>query len=350
MNRKGIYFILSLLLISSLEIIISSCSKKESVLVASSIELLSERNQTALIETELAKPVEVLIKDLSGNVYAGLDVYFTVSEGSVSSNKVTTNKDGKASTIWTLGNTEGTQTLVIKAYGADGTTFLSGAPMTISANAKLEANVVIDIEGNIYDIVSIGNQVWMAENLKTTKYPNGIAIPHIKDDLTWGNLSDNGNDDSYCYYRSITHIHNDVLYTWAAAMGDNVESSTTNITTIQGVCPDNWHLPSETEWQELVDFLNGPEVAGGKMKKTGTDYWTSPNTGATNESGFSALPLGCRTSLGSFIAEGFDGFWWSSSKVSETNAWNIVLSYHHVDVLYDNSLMSYGFSVRCVKD
>lgn len=349
MKRKEVYSVLSLLLMSFLVILTLSCDKKESELVASSIQLLSERNQTALTETELADPVEVLVKDINGNVFSGMDVHFTVTEGSVSSNKVSTNKQGIASINWTLGESVGTQTLSIKAYQANGTT-LSGAPITVTVTTKLAANTVTDIDGNIYDIVSIGNQVWMSENLKTTKYPNGTEIPIVPADFSWGELGDNGTDDAYCVFQSTIYEHKNVFYTWAAAMGDNVESSSTYPTSNQGVCPDNWHLPSEVEWKELVNFLDGPSVAGGKMKETGTNYWIGPNTGATNESGFSALPWGCRTSLGSFNAEGADGFFWSSTKFSETNAWNIVLSYHHVDVLYDNSYMSYGFSVKCVKD
>ncbi len=349
MKKRNVYFILLLLLINFIGIFNSSCDKKDSELVATSIKLLSEQNQTALTETELANPVEVLVKDKNGNVFTGLDVHFAVSEGSVSSNKVSTNKEGIASIIWTIGETEGIQTLSIKAYQSDGTT-LSGAPIKVTVTAKLAANTVTDIDGNIYDIVSIGNQVWMSENLKTTKYSNGTAIPSVSDNFSWGKLGDNGTDDAFCIYQSTKYDRKDALYTWAAAMGHNAKSSSVYPISDQGVCPDNWHLPSEVEWNELIDYLGGLKVAGGKMKARGTNYWIPPNTGATNESGFSVLPWGCRTSIGSFNAEGADGFYWSSTKVSETNAWNIVLSYHHADVLYDNSYMSYGFSVRCVKD
>lgn len=349
MNKKFLSSSYSLFHICLLSIVIS-CSESESAIEAGSIKLLSEREQTALSESILAEPIEIVALDENGNAFAGLDVHFAITEGSVSSIKTTTNQEGKASVTWTLGKTVGVQSLHITAYKSDGKTLLSGAPITVSVNSKLEANTLIDVEGNFYDIVSIGNQVWMAENLRTTKYPNGAPITHISADHTWGDLSDNGTDDAYCIYKSTTYTREDVLYTWAAAMGDNVENSSSYPNTNQGVCPDNWHLPSEMEWKELINYLDGPEVAGGKMKTIGTDYWISPNTGATNESGFSAFPWGCRTSLGSFIAEKQDGFWWSSSKVSETNAWNIVLSYHHVDVLYDNTFMSSGFSVRCVKD
>ena len=122
-----------------------------------------------------------------------------------------------------------------------------------------------DYDTNDYTSVTIGNQVWMAENLKATHYPNGTAIPYVTDNTAWGNLGDNNTDDAYCYYNNNAGGEAGTygaLYTWAAAMGDNAVSSSTNPSGVQGACPAGWHLPSDAEWTELTDYLGGTSVAG----------------------------------------------------------------------------------------
>jgi uncharacterized protein (TIGR02145 family) len=141
-----------------------------------------------------------------------------------------------------------------------------------------------------------------------------------------------------------------VLYNWPAAMSGAVSSSS-NPSGVKGVCPNGWHLPSAVEWTTLTNYLGRENVAGGKMKEIGTIHWISPNTGATNSSGFTALPSGFRSSAGNFYNISNDGRWWSSTEYSTSNAWYRRLNYSHEDVhpssYYDNEG---GFSVRCVKD
>lgn len=137
---------------------------------------------------------------------------------------------------------------------------------------------VTDYDGNVYQTVLIGDQCWMMENLKVTHYRNGDPIPHVTDGVTWGNLT----SGAYCNYNNdegnvATYGR---LYNWYA-----VDDS-------RNIAPAGWHVPSDAEWQTLVDYLGGDAVAGGKMKEAGTTHWASPNTGATNESGFTALPGG----------------------------------------------------------
>ena len=115
---------------------------------------------------------------------------------------------------------------------------------------------VTDIDNNTYRTVKIGNQVWMAENLKTTHYPDGREIRQITSSSYWANLSNNNTADFFCYYFNNMSGEKDIygtLYTYAAAMGDNAVSSNRNPSGIQGVCPSGWHLPSEGEWEELID-------------------------------------------------------------------------------------------------
>ncbi|HRX25145.1 MAG TPA: fibrobacter succinogenes major paralogous domain-containing protein, partial [Chitinophagales bacterium] len=140
-----------------------------------------------------------------------------------------------------------------------------------------------------------------------------------------------------------------VLYNWPAAMDGDVSSSS-NPSGVQGICPSGWHLPSDAEWTTLTDYLGGIDVAGDKMKEEGTSHWTSPNTGATNESGFSALPGGYRLPGGTFNYVGSYGFWWSSTQSSAYNTWYRYLYYSYSGVNRYNNNKSFGYSLRCIRD
>ena len=192
----------------------------------------------------------------------------------------------------------------------------------------------------------------MTENLKTTHYADGTEIPLVIDDTAWADLGDNNTDKAYCYYdNSSTNADTyGALYTWAAAMNGAVTSSA-NPSGVQGVCPTGWHLPSDAEWTELTDYLGGESVAGGKMKETGTTHWNSPNTGADNSSGFSALPGGHRNGDdGTFNYVGNNGFWFSSTEYNSSLAWYRGLSSNYASVYLSGSSKSNGFSVRCIRD
>jgi uncharacterized protein (TIGR02145 family) len=203
----------------------------------------------------------------------------------------------------------------------------------------LKAQTVKDIDGNVYKTVKIGTQVWMAENLKTTKYNDGTAMP-LKDDneewqKTWQILT-----PAYCWYGNNSIANKDTygaLYNWYS------------VSTLK-LCPTGWHVPTDAEWTKLTKNLGGESIAGGKLKKTGTTLWKSPNVGATNESGFTALPSGYRNGDGAYHDIGSFGFWWSSSEYSKSTAW-----FWSVDFNSSKDSRSYGKkenggSVRCVKD
>ncbi|HRZ42859.1 MAG TPA: FISUMP domain-containing protein [Bacteroidales bacterium] len=194
-----------------------------------------------------------------------------------------------------------------------------------------------DYNGNVYNTVQIGTQCWMKENLKTTKYNNGSAIPLVPDNNVWSTLS----TPAYCWYNNDYSTYGSVhgaLYNWFAVETGNL-------------CPTGWHVPTDAEWTVLTDFLGGSNVAGGPLKETGTTHWNTPNTGATNSSGFTALPGGLRSDYdGLFKNIGIYGYWWSSSAYSPTLFWGRVLCYNNSGVTsgYDDN--NYGLSVRCVKD
>ena len=207
---------------------------------------------------------------------------------------------------------------------------------------------ILDYDGNTYPTVEIGGQCWIAEDLKVTHYPNGDVIPNVTDNTAWVNLADNNTDDAYCFYNNNSGTDYGALYTYAAAIGDDWARDNSDG---QGVCPDGWHLPTDAEWTTLTDELGGTDVAGGKMKETGTTHWISPNTGATNESEFSALPGGGRWSYdGTFYNVGNYGYWWSSTESSGSGAYKRYLIYYGAGVYRDNDAKSNGFLVRCLRD
>ena len=116
------------------------------------------------------------------------------------------------------------------------------------------------------------------------------------------------------------------------------------------MCPDGWHLPSDSEWVELTTYLGGESISGGKLKETGTSHWNSPNTGATNLTGFTALPGGYRNSDYTFLYVGYIGRWWSATESSSVNAWSRTMYYNYNNVNRVEFSKANGFSVRCVKD
>ncbi len=230
---------------------------------------------------------------------------------------------------------------------ANDSTVCAGTTVTLSVNLQ-QSNTVTDIDGNTYPTVQIGTQLWMQENLRTTKYSDGSNIPLVMDNAQWSSNSNNGTTfPMMCWYNNdqATYTANKfgALYNWDAV------NPTTNGN--KNVCPTGWHVPSDAEWTVLSNYLGGRSVAGGKMKTTGMQYWESPNTGATNESGFSGLPGGYRTSdSGAFYLVGRAAHWWSSSEFDTID----VLG-HYLNNLYGNVVRGWssrvrGYSVRCIKD
>jgi len=215
-------------------------------------------------------------------------------------------------------------------------------------------------DGQIYKWVKIGNQIWMAENLKSTHYADGTPLV---DGTGAGDITGDFTTKYYFWYNDDSATYADTygaLYTWAAVM--NIESSSDdNPSGVQGVCPDRWHVPSDAEWKELEMYLGMSQAEadatvyrgtdeGGKLKETGTTHWDSPNTGATNSIGFSCLPGGCRAGNGTFYYIGSDGGWWSATEDGTTYALSRRLNYNHSGVGRYYGYKGNGLSVRCVRD
>jgi uncharacterized protein (TIGR02145 family) len=193
--------------------------------------------------------------------------------------------------------------------------------------------------------VIIGTQNWTTKNLDVATYSDGTVIPEVTDPTAWANLT----TGAWCYYNndSATGTTYGKLYNWYAAAGihDN-DPNTPN----KKLAPTGYHVPSDAEWTTLIDYLGGESVAGDKMKATGTSLWNTPNTGATNSSGFTGLPGGFRDYVGTFNNIGDYGYWWSSSEDYTSIAWFRYLNYND-GTAYRNYYNKYfGFSVRCLRD
>lgn len=206
-------------------------------------------------------------------------------------------------------------------------------------NSGLTYDTVSDSDNNVYKTITIGTQTWMAENLRTTKYRNGESIPEVTSNTEWKNLT----SGAYSNYGNTSDVDAIAtfgrLYNWFA------------VTDSRNLAPTGWHVATDADWTTLTTFLGGESVAGGKLKETGTTHWNSPNTGADNSTGFTALPAGRREYTdGSFINIGFNGFWWTSSAYNPDYSWYRQINYDGAIVNPANFHKQYGFAIRCVKD
>ena len=197
------------------------------------------------------------------------------------------------------------------------------------------SNTVTDFDGNVYNTITIGTQVWMAENLKTTHYNDGTVIPLVTDNGSWVSLSTPG----YCWYNDSVAYGNPygALYNWYAVNTGKL-------------APSGWHVPSDSEWEVLGSYLGGDNIAGGSLKDTGTTYWTLPNIGATNSSGFTALPGGYRYSTGGWDRIGNYAYWWTSTAIDAGSCWRRYIYGDSVSVNRGGGERYYGFSIRCIKN
>ena len=227
-------------------------------------------------------------------------------------------------------------TYYVRAYATNNTGTAYGNQQTFTTTAT--SRTVTDIDGNTYNTVQIGTQVWMSENLKTSRYRNGGSIPYVLGNSAWAALT-TGAWSNYDHDAANDPIYGK-LYNWYTTLGDTL-------------CPTGWGIPTDAEWTTLTTYLGGEIVAGGKMKSVGTTYWNSPNTGATNESGFSALPGGARYSDGSFVRVRDYAIFWSANDLSDNYSLTCYLKFNFsfVDRTVDTTYAkSYGASVRCLRD
>ena len=227
-------------------------------------------------------------------------------------------------------------------------------------NPDLEYDTLTDIEGNVYATIEIGTQVWMAENLKVSQYPDGTPITEITDEDLWEGM---GPDiQAFCWYDNQIDFRDTygALYTWAAAMNGGLSSDTMGV---QGVCPDGWHLPTDAEWKALEMHLGISEAdadlfdwrgtdEGGQLKEEGFSKWNQPNAVANNSTGFTAVPGGFRSAMGIFYKMDENATFWTATADQESNsrAFYRGLSFSRGQVYRHSNNRQLGLSVRCVKD
>lgn len=194
---------------------------------------------------------------------------------------------------------------------------------------------VTDIDGNVYKTVKIGNQVWMAENLETTRFRNGNSISNVTD--SW----------EYLYNSAYTWYNYDKNYQTRFGAYYNFYA----VTDTRGLCPSGWHVPTKSEWESLANFLGGADIAGGKLKETGYAHWPSPNTGATNEFGFSATPGEERSDNYFYAIEAIKwGLWWSKTEENTSLASVMFLKHDYPTMFIGDFPKVKGLNCRCILD
>jgi len=292
-----------------------------------------------------------IISDDGGFDITSRGVCWNTSNNPTIANPHTNNGNGTGSFVSNITGLSEWSTYYVRAYATNETGTSYGNELIFIAN-----NPVIDYDNNRYETIKIGNQIWMKENLKTSHYTDGSSLV---DGTAAGDIAgdyetkyffvynnDDSNKDAYGY-----------LYTWAAIMNDALGSDE-NPSGVQGVCPDNWHLPSDEEWKELEMQLGMSEDEANATSWRGVDVgnklkaingWNSGGNG-TDESGFMSLPSGNRNSDGIFIDLGNCATYWSSSEYYNSNAWDRKLSYSYREVYRNFKFKSNGYSVRCIKD
>lgn len=206
-------------------------------------------------------------------------------------------------------------------------------------SAQLTGTTVSDADGNIYNSVVIGDQEWMKENLKTTKFNDNTEIENIVDPTKWARAT----SAAYSWYDNDSSKINiyGALYNWHAVNSGKL-------------CPKGWRVPDDNDWQKLTDFLGGIDNAGGKLKISDSSLWNQSNKGAANESGFSAVPGGYRFGNywypGNFYEIGVNGYWWSDTEYTKTHAWSRTINSEKTKVYRSFFIKNSGFSVRCIKN
>ncbi len=199
----------------------------------------------------------------------------------------------------------------------------------------LQANTIADYDGNMYQVITIGTQTWMKENLKTTHYMNGDAISNISDNAQWS-AQTSGACCSYTNNSANINTYG-LLYNWYA------------VNDVRNIAPTGWHVPTDNDWQILSIYLGGSNTAGDKLKESGTTHWATGNTG-NNSSGFTAFAGGYRTNTGSFGDMGNTAGFWTATLYTATNSWSRSLVCTASFISRNSFIKSYGYSVRLVKD
>ena len=336
-------------------ILLSACSEEEKV--APTVEIVNPRDGETLMQGDVV-PVKAMADDEDGSI-TELSIF-------VEGEEVGTSETSTYIYNWNTADLEvGGYILSAVAIDDDDKSGATNIMVLLSThgglNPDLDYGTVSDVDGNTYGTIEIGDQVWMAENLKVTKYSDETPITQLSDEAEWNAMT--ADVQAYCWFNNLTEYSDTsgALYTWAAAMNGELSSDTIP-SGVQGVCPDGWHLPSDAEWKILELFLGMSQAdadnydwrgsdEGGQIKETGFSLWAFPNTGGSNSSGFTAVPGGFRSAKGLFFSIDQSAAFWTTTAVEGTvRAWYRTLNFDKEQIYRQYNDRRMGFSVRCVKD
>ena len=318
-----------------------SCSKKSDTPAGTSVSVpvLSTDVVTAIL-TNSAKSGGTVTSD-GGAPVTQRGVCWSRTPSPLVSGMHTVDGSGTGSYTSTMTGLDTNSLYYVRAYATNSQGTAYGNTLSFITLKLVVYGFATDVDGNKYPVVKIGQQYWLQKNLRVDHYRNGDAIPRVTGDDPWKVLA----TGAYCDYdnQSANDTTYGNLYNWHA-LGDS-----------RGLCPSGWHVPAGSEWKILADFLGGNTLAGGALKSTGTieqssGLWYVPNTGATNSSGFTALPGGYRINYGTFYSLGNVAYFWSASDTATVNAWNYILDANNGELSRIFSLKTNGFSIRCCRD
>lgn len=319
MKKKQNFSIFPLLVMGVFLLFASSCEKDDD-------NNNGQQNAPVLSTTEVTEITTNTatsggnITDDGGATVTARGVCWSTNENPTIDDNKTEDGTGAGSFTSSVTDLEPNTTYYLRAYATNSAGTGYGSAMSFTTQEGSSGSTFTDPrDGKVYQTVVIGDQEWMAENL--------AYVPSSGNYWAYENV--NANVETYGY-----------LYDWQTALN---------------VCPTGWHLPSDEEWTELTYYLGGSSIAGGKLKATGTieavtGLWYDPNTGATNETGFTALPGGDRDGYGNFYFIGSNGYWWSATETSTDYAWYRSMNYNRSDVYRGLNGKELGFSVRCLRD
>ena len=339
MRKKTVYLI-PLLLIGLIFIFANSCNKDDDIPELTTTTVSNIISTTAISGGNITS-------DGGSEVSVRGVCWSTAQTPTIADNKTTDGTGIGAFSSNLSGLSTGTK-YYVRAYATNVNGTGYGSAISFTTKLYESGGVFTDSrDNNVYKTVIVGNQEWMAEDLKYL--PSVIGPSTSSPSISYYYVYDYDGTNIVDAKATAHYDAYGVLYNWPAAM-NMAESSTANPSGVQGVCPSGWHLPSDAEWTELTKYLDGEEVAGDKLKETGTTHWNSPNENATNETGFTALPGGYRANSGTFLHIGQFGHWWGATEANANDAWSRFINYNSssVDSYYGSQEVAY--SVRCIKD
>ncbi|MFH0736214.1 MAG: fibrobacter succinogenes major paralogous domain-containing protein [bacterium] len=328
--QKSMQKIIILLLVVG----IFSCQKDSTTESTTTIPILTTTGSSAIGQTSAASGGSITSD--GGSLITARGVCWSTGVTPTISDYKTTDGSGKGTYVSNITGLAANTKYYARAYATNNAGTGYGNVISFTT-LQVNDGTVTDIDGNVYHSVTIGTQVWLRENLKVTHYRNGDPIPLVVTNPVWSSLT----TSAYSNYNNDPTISATygVLYNWYAASDS------------RNIAPEGWHVPTNAEWTILINYLGGEDLAGAKMKETGTLHWQDPNTGANNQSGFTALGAGERdgtTNLFSYFQ--YASRYWSSDQFTAADGWFRAV-FHYATYCYNGDLpKQFGLSIRLIKD